>query len=100
MEYIIYNDDTIMPFGRYKGISFGEVLKKDEQYAIWFVKEIDNVIIEDCQFEELKLIMAERRKNKLRIARKSLVDSFIDNMDDVIPDIPGLEPLDDLDDFP
>lgn len=55
MEYKIYDKDTIIEFGRFKGWKFvdlfsvnwdtDEVYKERLEYAKWFVKEIDNIII-------------------------------------------------------
>lgn len=74
MEYKIYDENTIIEFGRFKGWKFMDLFNgnTDEdnmvEYAHWFIKEIDNIIIHnDIKHrvlvgfnEEIEEILSER----------------------------------------
>jgi hypothetical protein len=77
MEYKIYDENTIIEFGRFKGWEFMDLFdwSTDEdnmvEYAYWFIKEIDNIIIHDdikhrvlVGFnEEIEEILSERKSD-------------------------------------
>lgn len=85
MEYKIYDKDTIIEFGRFKGWKFvdlfnvnwdtDEVYKERLEYAKWFVKEIDNIIIH----QDLVLFHDVEIKEILSTRTLDYVDKVVKN---------------------
>ncbi len=70
MNYKIYEIDTLVEFGRYKGKTIIEIAKEDKKYLEWFLEKIDNIALDRELFDNV--IIQSLPSNIISILRDRL----------------------------
>lgn len=78
----------VMSFGKYKGQTVKEVLRKDASILIWYDENVEYFNLDDDvrqQAEEMKYGQRQRDRETSKITRGSQYTDLGDDLDDDIP---------------